>query len=81
MLLAVLPGLVAPEPAAWPGLRLYRLRALTETMSKLSLSSPVSALKPRYATGGTLKLGISKHVVYSSSDLYCSSSFRNESWK
>jgi hypothetical protein len=63
------PDLLAVEGFP-PGFFLYKLCDLTLIMSWLSESSPVSAEKPRYATGGTLKLGTSKHCVHSSSALY-----------
>lgn len=63
----------------------YRFSALTEMISWLSLSSPVSAERPRYATEGMAKLESSaerlKHSVHESSVLYCSSRDRDLSWK
>jgi hypothetical protein len=81
MLLAVFLPVLGLTPEFAPGFFLYRLCDLTVMMSWLSDSSPVSAEKPRYATGGTLKLGMSKQVVHSSTDLYWSSSLRYSSWK
>lgn len=74
-----------PEPAAALPPMLYRFLALTEMMSWLSLSSPVSAEKPRYETAGMAMLVSGafrvKQLVQVSSDLYCKSRVRDLSWK
>jgi hypothetical protein len=59
----------------------YRFFVDTEMMSWLSASSPVSALKPRYATEGILTSPRVKQFSHFSSDLYCRSRVRDLSWK
>ena len=58
----------------------YRFHVSMRRMSKLSLSSPVSALKPRYETDGNATAPSVKHSVQSPSLLYCSSSLSDSSW-
>ncbi len=50
------------RPSCW----ICRFQVFTATMSWLSVSSPVSALKPRKAGWGSLIGGVSKHSVHSS---------------
>lgn len=51
-------------------LLLYRFLVSTLMMSKLSVSSPVMAVKPRYVACGSLRSGTWKQCSHSSSDLY-----------
>ena len=74
------PALPPMSPPGRAGGDEYKLYMSSRRMSKLSLSSPVSALKPRYETEGRLTAPMSKHVVHSFAALYCSSSFSESSW-
>lgn len=63
----------------------YRFCAFREMISWLSLSSPVSAVMPRYATDGIAMLVSGavrlKQFVHVSSALYIRSSVNDLSWK
>jgi hypothetical protein len=74
-----------PGPPLDP-LVLYIFLASTLMISKLSESSPVSAEKPKYTTFGSLRGtdaegSMLKHDDHWSSDLYCSCSVKDLSWK
>lgn len=76
-----LPRSLGGWPSTPAALGWYRFLVEREMMSWLSASSPVSAEKPRYATGGILTSVTVKHSVQVSSDLYWSSSLRDFSAK